>query len=1018
LSGVLTGLNGVVLAKQIGRGASNEEKAATADMMMTEATSAGGHVVSLGLAYGPGFMKGFKNASKGVIGRLFAGVKNKLGTFAVKTLGPVSNWAKNVGYKLGFGLAEKTGEGLLSKAWKAPGTLLEKTRNIGIIKKFNNSDFSKSLKAKAAKIDNIGWVNKVDIGEKLGEGFGNWGENAGAETRIGKLNVKADAWKTATETELDEAVGKNAGRDAGNRTRAKIEHDITKSREFSNNQIADNRTDDGFVPQENVDASKAARRHADNLERSEEKVVSNTEKKTAEETAAEHAEKRKDKPKEEAEEKKQIEEFNKDPKKYHDDTKFMEVEIDAAKTRAKSPNVTQDERKKALEVAEQLRHEADERQLIAIKAGGGEAPETLWDVKKQGMEAWSAWHHKNETAEKVELATKDTENRAGGHADTEKREKAEQKENIAEWSHGEAPELAVYEHVEGMLEGLDEDDEHEGDEHESDEPQAGDAKTDDAGNAGDAVNFADIPNASFEPAAQPSQAPAQASNDNAAPVAASAPGAGAGSEAPPPPSPAPVAAPAPASGGGSPEDKLADVPELVYWPNLTGDNGEFAKSAKEMFRMKQIAYAFQRAQLEARKKALETVATLATSTKDADLKQAQAMDHSLTINGTVEEANKASASANQGTQQAGEGAKQQGTGQGNSDTKAQGKVEIGDKPSRWHPIKRLWWYVKKWASEAAAKVFGWIQNKIASLVLRGLCGVSMDDMRDYTTALHHRMEFSKMVGQQGQTNAKKTMDAALNTKKVALSDSAQALEDAKECDKNVADAGTFIQDVESTEQDLQKQQAAAKQFLAELAVAVALERAQKQEAKQKQAADAAKAQPTAGAASAAASAVVAPKPAPVAARVPTSKKKKPAEPKEKKVSVAAVSKVQKAASYVTSQTSIVIQQLTASKEEQARKLRSTFENKKAAQPIIAKLKTGDNIIANAQTQTRQVSDEMAEINSMSPANANALHGQAAKIKSGARELDELAKDAHEQLNWAFKLSYDKVKKVPAITAYL
>ena len=82
LSGMLAGLNGVVLAKQIGEGASNEEKAATADMMITEATSAGGHVMSLAMSYGPGFMKGFKNASKGVIVELFTGIKSELGKFA------------------------------------------------------------------------------------------------------------------------------------------------------------------------------------------------------------------------------------------------------------------------------------------------------------------------------------------------------------------------------------------------------------------------------------------------------------------------------------------------------------------------------------------------------------------------------------------------------------------------------------------------------------------------------------------------------------------------------------------------------------------------------------------------------------------------------------------------------------------------------------------------------------------------------------------------------------------------
>jgi hypothetical protein len=61
---------------------------------------------------------------------------------------------------------------------------------------------------------------------------------------------------------------------------------------------------------------------------------------------------------------------------------------------------------------------------------------------------------------------------------------------------------------------------------------------------------------------------------------------------------------------------------------------------------------------------------------------------------------------------------------------------------------------------------------------------------------------------------------------------------------------------------------------------------------------------------------------------------------------------------------------------------------------------------------------MAEINSMSPANANVLHEQASKIKGGAKELDLLAKEAQEQMNLSFKLTYDKVKKVREISAYV
>jgi hypothetical protein len=991
LSGILTGLNGVVLAKQIGKGASNEEKAATADMMMSEATSAGGHMLSLAMSYGPGFMKGFKNASKGVLGQLFQKFKGAVGKFAAKSLGPVANWAKNIGYKMGIGLEKSAGEGLLSKAWKAPASALERVRGTKLITKINNSDFMKGLESKATTLNNAGWVNKVDgFGEKMGEGVG----NAGAGSKWAKPEADFKAAMAATEAETELAIEHNAAKDAGNRERAKIDKDITHNREVGNNELADHRGDDGKIPEQNIRRSDAAYARADELEQNEAQSVSNAEKEAGEQTKEKRHDAKIEKENEETEEKKQIGEFNKDPKKFQEETDIIEGEREIVAKRLKDPNLTEDQRKVAQEEATKLRKEADERHLISMKASGGESPETLWHVKEKGMEAWAASHFQDEKGEKLEAAKKKGETQVGGHADVEKAEKAEQREKIGEWhEEAKAEEVAVYEHVEGMLVGVDEGgEEHE---HEADETGGDEGGKDTSPNEPIMSMGPDLPNAST-PSNDEQKAPD---------------GGGGGNEAPAPtlaavPSLAPAPAPAPAA---EPEDKMADVPELVYWPKLTAQDGEFAQSAKELFRMKQIAFAYQKSQLEARKKALETVATLAKSSEDANLKQAHAMDHSVSINGTIEEATKAGSSADHGTQQADAGSKQQSNGQANSDTKNQPKADPGEKPSRWHPIKRLWWYVKKWAADKAATVFGWIQDKIASLVLRGLCGVSMDDMRAYTTALHHRMEFSKLVGQQGQAGAKATMDKALSTKAEAKSYSDQALDDAKECDANVNDAGMFIGDIEQTEQDLAKQQEAAKQFLADLKAAVAAERAKKKEEQLKKAAEVASQKPGAPAVAPAVAAAPAPAPRP--------KKTKPAKG-PKPVSGAAVAKVQNAATYVSSQAGVVLQNITKQREELAGKLRTKFENKKAAQPILAQLKTGENIVNLVQAQTHSVNSEMANVNSMSPADASVLQGSVGTVKSQAKRLDELAKDAHEQLNWSFKLAYDKIASVRNITAYV
>jgi hypothetical protein len=972
LSGILTGLNGVVLAKQIGKGASNEEKAATADMMVTEATSAGGHVLSLAMSYGPGFMKGFKKASGGVVSKLLARFKATVGKFAAKSLGPVAGWAKNVGYKMGFGL--NGSKGLLSKIWKSPATVMESIRGTKLITKINNSKVMQGLEQNAAKLNSVGWANKIDgLGEDLGTKVSGAGENS---VRGKRYAVQA----SEAEKQLDQAVGENAAKDAGNRESAKIDRDITKNREVGNNEITDHRDDDGHIPQENVRRSDAAYNRADELEAGKDHSVEETSKEAGVEGTAKSREKREEKIEEPKEEAKKIKEFNEDPKKWQEETDVIEAEREVVAQRLKDKNLTEDERKVAKDEAKKLRHEADERHLIAMKAGGGEAPENLWAAKNYGKEWWGALHFKDEKGEKAEENTKQVE-KASGHAATEKLEKAEQHENIQEWAKGEEPQLEVYEHVEGLLEGVDEaaDDHDEGAGHE-----------DEGGGGGEPDD-----NASAEPSSEP-RTPEPASNEgdhgSAGGVAVSEP------------APVPVRAAAPAAEPAGEADPAAGLPPLAYWPKLSGSNGEFAQAAKDLQHMKLVAYAFHKSQLEAKKKALDTVATLAKSSEDATLKQARAMDHSLTINGTIEEASKAGASADHGTQQAGDGQKQQASGQQNSNSGNQPQVDPGEKPSRWHPIKRIWWYVKKWASDKAAKVFGWIQDKIASLVLRGLCGVSMDDMRGYTTALHNRMQFSKLVGTEGQANATKAMDKSLSVKAESKTYAEEALDDAKACDQNITDADTFVKDVEATEKDLAGEQARAKQFLAELAAAVAAERAKQAAEKQKKEADAIKgAQP--GAPVARPQVAIAAVPAQIA-RKPKSKSK-PAEPK---VSAAAVGKVQNAASYVASQASVLVEQLMSSKNTQAAQLRTKLENKRSAQPILAKLKTGESIVMDAQADARKVAAKMNTIRGEAPATAQALRGAAGEVKSEAKELDELSETAHEQLNWQFKLAYDKIAR--------
>ncbi len=103
MGAVLTCLNGVELAKQIASGASAEEKAATADLLMTESQDAAGNVLNLGLVFGGGFMKGLLGSSKGVIGSLMKRAKAVIGKIASGAGNNVAAIASKVWRKLGFG---------------------------------------------------------------------------------------------------------------------------------------------------------------------------------------------------------------------------------------------------------------------------------------------------------------------------------------------------------------------------------------------------------------------------------------------------------------------------------------------------------------------------------------------------------------------------------------------------------------------------------------------------------------------------------------------------------------------------------------------------------------------------------------------------------------------------------------------------------------------------------------------------------------------------------------------------
>ena len=978
LSGVLTGLNGVVLAKQIGKGASNEEKAATADLMMSEANAAGGHIISLAMAYGPKFMKGFKSASKGVIGQLFKRFKGAVGVFATKTLGPVANWAKNIGYKLGFGLGKGPGllgkaGGLAKKAWNAPGKLLEKARESSLVKRINNSKAMQGLER---------WSNSVNNSRlvRAHEAVENFAERAGAKAGAGvdKLVTKyKPTWgKEALEADIkalenakNAAAKKNAADDAANREKARIERDIAASRKKGDNLFGET----GTGNPDKALASREAYDKASELEAGKKKAVKQAERDAVKDFNAEQREAKKEATaaaKTEATENARIEEFKKDPTRFQGQTRASQTKLDNIEEKLADPNLSDAERQKLQKTADSLKATIAERRMISTKAAGGDVPETVMDLGKKGIEGTKAFGevtglYEVELFDDQKSAAKDKHvEEALGKDVKDATQKDIRHDKIGAWTAEQAPAPQTAAQVDGLLAGLDEElgFEPDGDA----EPDADDADADADADAG-------------EPAAAPPAA-AGATSDDASDTAAATPAAPAADE------PAPD------------EEKAPDIPELAYWPKLIAQGGEFDNATKDLQRMKQIAHAFHKSQVEAKKKALETAAGLGKVGEDAAKKQDSAQKHTGALQDSANEAGTSAGAAGTADGHGGKAADEQNKSKSQASGSAQQAPDPGDKPSRWHPIKRIWWHVKKWAADKAGKVFGWIQEKIASLVLQAICGVSMGDMKAYTTALQNRMKYSQLVGTQGIDAANNAMAEAAKAKSESKSHADQALDDAKECDENMADADAFIKNVEATEQELIAEHARATQFLASLHAAVQAERERQREEKAKKAAAAKDAAATTGAG-----------PAPTPTPKPVPKPgggKQPAAPKP--LSPSAISKVKGAAAYVVSQANLLVEQLTASRTSQMARFKQALESaKKGTREEFEKREVGIDVVTGLQDGVQPLIGAMRSVSNADPTAAPEVRGHAGTVKSKAKELDELSSTAHDALSTAFKTTYEQ-----------
>jgi hypothetical protein len=231
------------------------------------------------------------------------------------------------------------------------------------------------------------------------------------------------------------------------------------------------------------------------------------------------------------------------------------------------------------------------------------------------------------------------------------------------------------------------------------------------------------------------------------------------------------------------------------------------------------------------------------------------------------------------------------------------------------------------------------------------------------------------------------------------------MDDAKECDQNMADADAFIKSVESTEQELVAEHARATQFLTELYAAV---QAEKQRRAEEQAKKAAESKAAAAATGTPVVAVSSGSPVAKSASDVWKKNDKP-QPAQKALAPSAVSKVKNAAGYVVSQANLLVEQLTSSKQDQMSRLKGVLdEKKKGTREAFEKRAVGEGIIAELKKSVAPIITSMDVVQNAAPMAPAELKGHAGTVKGEAHKVDELAIHAHDALNQEFKSTYDAV----------
>ncbi len=466
-----------------------------------------------------------------------------------------------------------------------------------------------------------------------------------------------------------------------------------------------------------------------------------------------------------------------------------------------------------------------------------------------------------------------------------------------------------------------------------------------------------------------------------------------------------AAAPAPArEGEGAPAPGAADA--LPYWPALLP---QFESAAGDFGYMRRVAVEFKRAQIKGKQEAVNTLATYGKYEEYAKLRSAQAREHAAGAHQTSGETQANQEHAASGTTSAGQGEAKQNEAKGQANNRA--AVDLPE------PTVTSWWDkllngIKIWAKNKAAAVFGWIQDKIASLILQGLCGVSMGDLRDYTGALRRQQAAAHGVAE----GAAATSTEA-GTKQIKLgSDANQASQEAaaaiSECDQNLVDADAFLADVTGFETQLAEEKAHAQDFIAKVRAAAHAEQDRAKADDAKHAADDAQhaqAQAAAGA-PAAAPTPVAPTPAPVEAAPAVDAPHEQAEPAES-VDGEATEQIHGAIEVVSAESESMVSQLETRGDD--------YINQLAIANAKGRDATGADLRAPAKAQSKKIVEEFKHVTadtktqlaqftqmSIDPSSARKI---ADTVIHAADHLDSVFGDAQNALDELFSRTYNAIR---------